>query len=183
MIININIASAIGAFLAYPVGGWLSDKALKHMTQRNHGYREAEHYLVGYIPPSLIGAGGALLYGFAVHCKLHYSFMFISCGLEGFSWITLCIANTMWLTEAFPRWAVPAVAASGGATYILSFGVGYALVPWIEVQGFKLVGIELAALQLGAGLVAVPVAFWGKSARQAINGRWSDERSGALRPL
>lgn len=183
LIININTASAAGAFLAYPVGGWLTDKVLKCMAQRNRGVREAEHYLIGYIPPAIIGAGGALLYGFVVHYKLHYSLLFVSCGLEGFSWITLCITNTMWLTEAFPRWAAPAIAVSGGATYILSFGLGYTLVPWIKAHGFKLVGIELAVLQIIAGLVAMPVAFWGKSARQAISGRWSGERSGALRPL
>jgi hypothetical protein len=183
LIININTASAAGAFLAYPVGGCLTERVLKRMAQLNRGVREAEHYLIGYIPPTIIGAGGALLYGFAVHYKLHYSLMFIACGLEGFSWITLCISSTLWLTEAFPRWAAPAVAVSGGATYILSFGIGYALVPWIKAHGFKVVGIELAVLQLVAGLVAVPVAFWGKSARQAISGRWSNERSGALRPL
>ncbi|KAF3041899.1 hypothetical protein E8E12_005810 [Didymella heteroderae] len=183
LIININTASAAGAFLAYPVGGYLTDSVLQRMAQRNRGVREAEHYLIGYIPTAVIGAGGALLYGFAVHYKLHYSLLFISCGLEGFSWITLCITNTLWLTEAFPRWAAPAVAVSGGATYILSFGLGYTLVPWIKAHGFKFVGIELAVLQLVAGLVAVPVAFWGKSARQAINGKWSSERSGALRPL
>jgi hypothetical protein len=38
-------------------------------------------------------------------------------------------------------------------------------------------------LQIVSGLVAVPIAFWGKSARQAIHGRWADERGGALRPL
>lgn len=183
LIININTASAAGAFLAYPVGGCLADRVLKCMAQRNRGVREAEHYLIGYIPPTIIGACGALLYGFAVHCKLHYSLIFIACGLEGFSWITLCITNTLWLTEAFPRWAASAVAVSGGATYILSFGIGYALVPWIKSHGIKAVGIELAAAQLVAGLVAVPVAFWGKSARQAISGKLAGERSGALRPL
>lgn len=183
LVININTASAAGAFLAYPVGRCLDNRVLKRMAQRNRGVREAEHYLIGYIPPTIIGASGALLYGFAVHYKLHYSLMFIACGLEGFSWTTLCITNTLWLTEAFPRWAAPAIAVSAGGTCILSFGIGYALVPWIKAHGFKIVGIELAVLQLVAGLVAVPVAFWGKSVRQAISGKWSGERSGALRPL
>ncbi|KAH6629328.1 major facilitator superfamily domain-containing protein [Boeremia exigua] len=183
IIININISSAVGAFLAYPVGGWLIDRVLKRMAQRNGGVREAEHFLIGYIPPALIGACGSVLYGFAVHRQWHYSLFFVSTGLTAFAWITLCITNIMWLTEAFPRWAAPAVAVSGGACYIISFAIGFGLLPWISAHGFKLVGIELAFLQLAAGLVAVPVAFWGKGARQAINGRWSEERSGALRPL
>lgn len=182
-IVNLNISSAVGAFLAYPVGGWLVDKALRLLTKRNGGVREAEHYLIGYVPPAIIGACGSLLYGFAAHFQWHYSLYFVSCGLTAFAWITLCITNVMWLTEAFPRWAAPAVAVSGGACYIISFGIGFALVPWISAHGFKFVGVELAILQIVAGLIAIPVAFWGKSARQAINGRWSEERSGALRPL
>lgn len=182
-IVNINTSSAAGVLMAYPIGGWLIDRVLKRMAQRNHGVREAEHYLIGYIPPAVIGAVGAILYGFAVQYKLHFALYYLACALEGFSWITLCITNTMWLTEAFPRWAAPAVAVSAGACYILSFGIGFALVPWISAHGYKLVGVELAVLQIVAGLIAVPVAFWGRSARQAINGRWAGERSGALRPL
>src|SRR5690242_12689263 len=183
VIINLNIASAVGAFIAYPVGGWLVDEILKRLTKRNGGVREAEHYLVGYIPPAIIGACGSLLYGFAAHCQWHYSLYFVSSGLTALAWITLCITNIMWVTEAFPRWAGPAVAVSSGACYIISFGIGLALVPWIFAHGFKFVGIELAILQIVAGLIAIPVAFWGKSARQAINGKWSEERCGALRPL
>ncbi|KAJ4983542.1 MFS-type transporter [Stagonosporopsis vannaccii] len=183
IVINLNIAAAVGAFLAYPVGGWLVDKILKYLTKRNGGVREAEYYLIGYIPPAIIGACGSLLYGMAAHCHWPYSLFFVSTGLTAFAWITLCITNIMWLTEAFPRWAAPAVAVSNGACYIVSFGIGFALVPWISAHGFKFVGVELAILQITAGLIAVPVAFWGKSARQTINGRWSEERSGALRPL
>lgn len=182
-VININISSAVGAFLAYPVGGWLLNKLLKRLTKRNGGVREAEHYLIGYIPPAVIGACGSLLYGFAAHLHWHYAFYCLACGLTAFAWMTLCITNIMWLTEAFPRWAAPAVAVSSGLCYIISFAIGFGLVPWISAHGFKLVGVELAILQLVAGLIALPVAFWGKSARQAINGKWSEERSGALRPL
>lgn len=182
-LILINISSAIGALMAYPVGGLLIDKILRRLAQRNSGVREAEHYLVGYIPPAIIGAASTLIYGLAVQYKLNVGFYYLSCGLESFSWIALSISNTLWVTEAFPRWAGPAIAVSGGASYILSFSLGFALSPWLNAHGFGLVGIELAILHILAGLVALPVAFWGKSARQAIHGRWSEERAGALRPL
>lgn len=183
LIININTSSAVGGLLAYPIGGWLIDRILTRLASRNRGVREAEHYLIGYIPPAIIGALSTIVYGLAVHNSLHFGFYYLSCGLEAFSWITLSITNTMWLTEAFPRWAAPAVAVSGGACYIISFSLSFALVPWIAAHGFKLVGIELAVFQVVAGLIAVPIAFWGKSARQAISGKWSGERAGALRPL
>jgi hypothetical protein len=183
LVLNVYVASCVGALVAYPVGGWLTDKILKRLARRNNGVREAEHFLVGYIAPAIAGAFSTGIYGYAVEYKLHYSFYYLSSGLAAFAWVTLSISNTLWVTEAFPRWAAPAVAVSGGACYVLSFCVGFALLPWISAHGFKLVGVELAVLQIVAGLIIIPIAFWGKSARQAIHGRWADERAGALRPL
>lgn len=44
------------------------------------------------------------------------------------------------------------------------------------------VGVELAGLLLALGGIVVPIAFWGKGARQYINSRWGEGRDGALRP-
>ncbi|KAH6644801.1 major facilitator superfamily domain-containing protein [Boeremia exigua] len=183
LIVNVNICSGIGALFAFPLGGMLISKILSRLARRNKGVREAEHFLIAYILPVLTGALSTFIYGFAVQRKLHFAFFYLAYGLNGFSWTTLSISNTMWVTEAFPRWAAPAISVLGGGCYILSFAMSFALVPWISAHGYKLVGIELAALQILGGLVAVPIAFWGKNARQAIHGKWADERAGALRPL
>lgn len=183
LIINVNICSGVGALFAFPLGGVLAGRALDGLARRNRGVREAEHYLICYILPVITGALSTFIYGFAVHRKLHFGFYYLAYGLNGFSYTTLSISNTMWVTEAFPRWAAPAISVLGGGCYILSFAMSFALTSWIAAHGYKLVGIELAVLQVVGGLVAVPIAFWGKSARQAIHGKWSNERAGALRPL
>ncbi|KAF1920270.1 major facilitator superfamily domain-containing protein [Ampelomyces quisqualis] len=179
----ISIASGLGGLIAYPVGVLPVQYILNHLAKRNHGVREAEHYLVGLILPVVTGAASSLIYGVAVHYSLHLGVYYLANGLNGFSWVTIAITTTMWVTEAFPRWAAPALAALSGGGFLVSFGLGFASAPWIDAHGFKLVGIELAVLQIVSGLVAVPIAFWGKSARQAMHGRWADERGGALRPL
>lgn len=183
LIMNVNISSGIGALLAYPLGGVLISKIINHLTRRNRGLLEAEHFLVGYILPVITGALSTIIYGFAVQHKLHFGFFYLAYGLNGLSYTTLSISNTMWATEAFPRWAAPAISVLGGGCYILSFAMSFALGPWLKKHDYKLVGIELAVLQIVSGLVAVPIAFWGKSARQAILGKWANERAGALRPL
>ncbi|KAF3031321.1 hypothetical protein E8E12_000796 [Didymella heteroderae] len=183
LIMNVNICSGIGALFAFPFSGILVGKIINRLARHNHGVREAEHFLVGYILPVFTGALSTFLYGFAVQRRLHFAVYYLAYGLNGFSWTTLSISNTMWVTEAFPRWAAPAISVLGGGCYILSFSMSFAMVPWIEAHGFQLVGIELAVLQIVAGLVAVPIAFWGKNARQAIHGKWAHERAGALRPL
>lgn len=183
LIIQVNNSSATGGLLAFPFAGGFICKVLARLSKRNRGVREAEHYLVAYIFPVITGGLSTLLYGLAVNHHWHFATYYLAYGLNGFSWVSLSIANTLWVTEAFPRWAAPAVVVVGGGCYLMSFIMSFALVPWTAAHGHLLVGIELTALQVVGGLIAVPIAFWGKNARQRIYGRWANERSGALRPL
>ena len=182
-IVLINICAGVGALLAFPFGGVLVGRAISRLARRNRGVREAEHFLVGYILPVITGALSTLVYGLVVQYKAHAALYYLAYGLNGFSFTTMSISSTMWVTEAFPRWAAPAISVLAGSSYILSFSMSFAMVPWLAAHGYKLVGIELTVLQMVSGLVAVPIAFWGKSARQVIHGKWASERAGALRPL
>jgi hypothetical protein len=182
-IVLVNLSSAVGGLVALPLGVWPVQKVLDYLAKRNRGVREAEHYLIGLILPVFTGAASSLLYGETVHNSLPLGVYYFAYGMNGFSWVTIAIGTTMWVTEAFPRWAAPSLAAMSGASFFISFGMSFASAPWIDAHGYRLVGIELAVIQFFTGLVAVPIAFWGKSARQAIHGRWAEERGGALRPL
>jgi hypothetical protein len=182
-LLYVNNSSGLGSLLGYPLGGILVSKLTKRLVRRNGGVLEAEHYLIAYILPVLTGATSTLLYALAIYYTLPFPVYCLAYGLNGLSWVSLSIANTMWVTEAFPRWAAPALAVVGGGCYLTSFSMGYALVPWIVAQDFLLVGVELTVLQVVCGLLVVPLAFWGKSARQKVCGRWAGERGGALRPL
>ncbi|KAF2646222.1 MFS general substrate transporter [Massarina eburnea CBS 473.64] len=179
----VNLSSGIGGAIAFLFVGILMCSVLKYLSKRNKGVREAEHYLIGYIPTVFTGALSTLFYGLAVHYKWHFSVYYIAYGLNGFSWVSLSIGNTLWVTEAFPRWAAPALVVVGGGCYLLSYSMSFALVPWINAHGYLLVGIELTVLQVVTGLIAIPIAFWGKGLRQRIHGRWANERGGALRPV
>lgn len=182
-VVLVNVCAGCGGLLAFPLGGVLVGKIMDRLAKRNRGVREAEHFLVGYILPVLAGAVSTSIYGAAAQKQLHFAFYYVACGLNGFSAAALAISNILWVTEAFPRWAAPALSVLGGGCYVLCFSLNFGVMPWVEAHGFLLVGIELAVLQIFSGLVIVPIAFWGKSARQVIHGKWADERSGAIRPL
>lgn len=179
----LNLSNAVGGLLAYPLGVLPVQKILDRLARRNNGVREAEHYLIGLILPVITGALSTLVYGLAAHNGFHLSAFYFANGLNGFSCVAFAISTTMWVTEAFPRWAAPALTVMTGGSYIICFCVLQGQSAWIASHGYDLVGIELTVLQIVFGLVAVPIAFWGKSARQAIHGRWTEERGGALRPL
>jgi hypothetical protein len=183
LILNVNGSAGIGSLLSWPLGGILVCHMLKRLAKRNKGIREAEHYLIGYVLPVLAGSLSTILYGLAVHHHWHFSTYYIAYGLNSFSYTSLAITNTCWVTEAFPRWAAPAMVVVGGGSMVASFAMSFALVPWIEAQGYLLVGIELSVLQVATGLGILPVVFWGKGMRQRIHGPWAERREGALRPL
>ncbi|EMD93147.1 hypothetical protein COCC4DRAFT_206258 [Bipolaris maydis ATCC 48331] len=180
---TVYAASGVGALIGLPVCWIVICNGLKRLSQRNHGVLEAEHYLIAYFLPIIVGALSSLIYGLAVKLQWHWIFLYLAYGGHGFSLVTLMTANTLWVAEAFPRWAAPALAVVIGGCYFISFAMSFALVPWVEAHGYLWVGIELMIFQILGGLVALPVAFWGKGMRQAIAGRWSEDRSGALRPL
>ncbi|KAF2621419.1 hypothetical protein BU25DRAFT_463653 [Macroventuria anomochaeta] len=103
LIMNVNICSDVGALFAFPLGGVLIGKIPNRLARRNRGVPEAEHLLLGYFLPVVIGALSTFIYGFAARCKIHLAFYYLAYGLIGFSWSTLSISNTMWVTEAFPQ--------------------------------------------------------------------------------
>lgn len=66
--------------------------------------------------------------------------------------------------------------------YIASFGTSYAIFPWIELQGYVIMNIEITAMAFVVGGMIVPVAFWDKSLGQYIHGKWGMNEACALRP-
>ncbi|KAF2715747.1 MFS general substrate transporter [Pleomassaria siparia CBS 279.74] len=183
IIVNVNTCAGVGSLFSWPLGGWLVGYVLKRLAKRNKGVREAEHYLVGYILPVITGSLSTIIYGLAVHNKWHFGFYYLAYGINSFSYTTINLTNILWITEAFPRWAAPALVIVGGGSMVASFAVSFALVPWIEAQGYLWVGLEVTGIQIATGLLFVPAVFWGKGLRQRIHGPWTERREGALRPL
>jgi MFS family permease len=179
----VNLAAAVGALLAWPASGLLIARISRHLAIRNAGVRDAEHYLPAFILPILTASASVILYGFAGHYKLHYMFIYLSYALNTFATVGFGTANTLWVTEAFPRWAAPAIVIVGGGSYITSFGMNYLIVPWMKREGILRENVEIGLMILVVGCLGVPIAKWGKGLRLWIHGRWGMRtESGALRP-
>lgn len=178
----INLSAAVGALLAWPVSGIMIARITRRLAMRNGGVRDAEHYLPAFVLPILSGATSAMLYGVAGQRKWHWIWIYISYALNAFSSVSLGTANTLWVTEAFPRWAGAALVVVGGGSYIASFGMSFVILPWIQSQGFAGENIEIAVVILVVGGILIPIAFWGKRLRQHIHSRWGMSEKGALRP-
>jgi MFS family permease len=178
----VNLAGGFGALLGWPATGILTSKVSRRLAMRNGGVRDAEHYLPAYILPVLAGAASVILYGLTAQLKWHFIFVYISYFLNTFTTISMGVANTLWVTEAFPRWAAGGIVVVGGGSYIASFGMSYLILPWVKSQGYAKENIQIGVMILVIGGLLIPVALWGKSFRHYINRRWAPYEVGALRP-
>lgn len=162
----VSLASAVGALLAYPACGLLISECIHGLARRNKGIRHAEYYLPAFIMPVLAGVTGLIIYGIGAERKLDSAFVYVSYALYIFNFEGSSVASTLWVTEAFPQWATAALIVVGGMSYVLSFGLSFALPHILELHGYAAANIGFAAGLLILGVVAVPTAFWGKGVRQ-----------------
>lgn len=179
---RINFTAALTGLAALPAAFFMLDNIVKRLTLRNRGVRHAEFYLPAFILPVVSGAASVLVYGVAVSRSWPLVFYHLAYGLNAFSYTTGAIANTLWVTESLPQWAAPGIAVVGGVSYIASWGITAALPVWIASWGVTAVCVGLGIGISMVGLLAIPLAFWGQSVRQFINGRWGLYEVGALRP-
>ena len=159
----INLAASTGALLSWPITTFVTNRISRRLTIACGGVRHAEHYLPAFILPILTSAASNLIYGLTIHFEWPVLWVWVSYGFNSFSYLSLATANTLWVTEAFPRWAAPALVLVGGGSYIESFGMSFAIPPWIESQGILLVNIEVVAAVLLIGTVKILLLFGARS--------------------
>jgi hypothetical protein len=182
--INIMLAvtGVIGSVLAFPATGPLSSWFTRYHTLRNGGIRHAEVYLAIFSIPVVTGLLSVILNGLTIINGWPESWIYVTSAISIISYLTGNVAFTLWITEAFPRWAAAALAVQLFIGNIFGFGIGTAVAPWVQDNHILEPTILIATLLLVMGAMAVPAAFWGKNVRQYIQGRWSDSERTALRP-
>ncbi|PVH67898.1 major facilitator superfamily transporter [Cadophora sp. DSE1049] len=170
------------SLLTWPICSCVLSIAAKKLALRNKGIREAEYYLPAFIIPVLAAVLSNILYGLAVQRVWHHAVIIFALALNVFAFYAIAIVGTVWVTEAFPRWAAPGIVVVYGISYTTSSCMSYVVMPWIRSQGIQGMQLELALAIFVVGCIGVPFAFFGKGVRQRINGRWAVSEAGALRP-
>ncbi|KAH7000572.1 major facilitator superfamily domain-containing protein [Ilyonectria destructans] len=177
-----GVAGIVGSLLAFPFTGPLISWFTRYYTMRVGGMRHAEVYLPGFAIPVLSGLASVIINGLAIEMNWAPAWMYVASSLSIFSWLAGNVAFTLWITEAFPRWAAAALSVQLFVGNMISFGIGSAITPWVHTNHIIEPTTLISVLMLVLGALAVPAAFWGKSMRQFIHGRWSNSEKGALRP-
>ncbi|KAF3763350.1 hypothetical protein M406DRAFT_340946 [Cryphonectria parasitica EP155] len=179
---RVNFTTGLTSLLALPASYYMLNNIMKRLTLRNRGVRHAEFYLPAFVLPVTTGAASVFLFGFAAERHWPAVVYHVAYGLNSFSFISGSIANTIWVTESLPQLAAPAIAVVGGVSYMASWSITAVLPMWDESWGLLAVNVFIGVGILLIGLLAIPIAFWGRSVRQFIRGRWAEYEAGALRP-
>lgn len=180
--VSLGIAGIIGSILAFPASGPLASWFTRYYSLRTGGIRHAEIYLPSFAIPVASSLASIMLNGIAITNSWRPVWLCVSSGISIFSYLTGNVAFTLWITEAFPRWAAAALAVQLSTGNMVSLGIGSATMKWVEDGEVIPPTILIGAWILFLGAMAVPAAFWGKAVRQYIHGRWSESEKGALRP-
>ncbi|KAL7765145.1 hypothetical protein ACKLNR_003061 [Fusarium oxysporum f. sp. zingiberi] len=180
--ILLGVAGVVGSLLAFPLTGPFASWFTRCYTFRKGGIRHAEVYLALFSIPVITGLTSVLLNGLALVNRWPSVWIYITSAISIISYLTGNVAFTLWITEAFPRWAAAALAVQLFTGNMFGFGIGTAIAPWVQEGHILQPTILIFVLMLVMGAMAVPAAFWGKTLRQYIQGRWSDSERTALRP-
>ncbi|KAF4976359.1 hypothetical protein FZEAL_6957 [Fusarium zealandicum] len=178
----LGAAGIVGSVLAFPATGPFASWFIRYSSLRNSGVRHAEVYLPIFAIPVVSGLVSVILNGLAIHNNWPPYWLYITSAISIFSYLTGSVAFTLWITEAFPRWAAAALAVQLFTGNMTSFGIGTAVLRWCKTREIIPPTAIISGLILCLGVLAVPAAFYGKNVRQYIQGRWSDSQRGALRP-
>ncbi|KAL2208569.1 MFS general substrate transporter [Sarocladium strictum] len=180
--IYLGLSGILGSLLAIPATGPLITWCIKYFTKHSGGTRHAEVYLPGFVLPVISGALSVGLFGLAKKHDWSTATFYLSSALSSFSFVAANVAVILWITEAFQPWAASSLALQQFTANIVAFGVGVNLLAWVNHDDAELSIVVIVTLILIFGAFAVPVAFYGKTVRQYLHGRWSESEKGAIRP-
>jgi hypothetical protein len=181
--IFLGVATVIGCFVAIPTTGPLITWCTKYFTLRCGGTRHAEFFLPGFVLPVIASSLSVGLFGLAMANNWAPGMYYFAFGLRTFAYVSNNIAVILWITEAFPPWAAASLGVQMFVGNMVAFGVGFNLLAWVKADEAFLSNIIIVTLVLFIGAFAVPIAFWGRTVRQYIHGKWSESQKGAIRPV
>lgn len=177
-----GVSSAVSSFLGFWGSGPLIARCTRYCAVRCGGNRHAEVYLIGFILPVITGAASITLHAAAIMRQWPPFVHYINFGVANFSFVSGFVATVVWITEAFPPWAAASLAVELAAAILIASLLGINLALWAEDGDILGPCITILILMLSMGMLAMPMAFWGKNVRQYIHGKWSTSGKGALRP-
>ncbi|KAJ5733147.1 hypothetical protein N7533_013594 [Penicillium manginii] len=138
----------------------------------NNGFYEPEMRLYILHLPALTMAGGLIMFGATVERGMHWIYPSVGGALFGFGLGSIGDASLTLVIDSYRDITGDAFTAIAFLRNACSIGIPFAITPWIARNGLQNMFIACGFISFGVTLLAVPMIFWGKTARQALAVRY-----------
>ncbi|KUJ18805.1 MFS general substrate transporter [Mollisia scopiformis] len=169
----LNLAPFIGAVVAAPYSGPLSDWSIIQLAKRNDGIYEPEMRLYLAIFPALVGPAGLFLYGFALAHDAHWIAPMAGVALYGFSQASIQALSLTYLMDSYEEASNIPIFGVCFVRNAIAACIVFAVSPWIEGMGMYNTFVLLGCVALFVMLLCVPIIIWGKKLRILCKGRYA----------
>lgn len=157
---TVQAGSAIGALFGLAVGK-MADPVSRFLARRNHGVREPEHILPGFLLPAAMSFVGLVLYGIIGSHPEKYSWVGIHAAfaLFYFGFCAISALTGVWLGELLPHMSGPAIVLTCGGRNAVSFGYSNNFSTWVKNFGFMQTYVMFGGILFGLACLAIPLIF------------------------
>ncbi|KAF9869713.1 hypothetical protein CkaCkLH20_12756 [Colletotrichum karsti] len=166
------IAPLIGTTLAACFTGLFGDRFMLWKARRNGGTFEAEHRLWLFVPSLALIPFGCILYGLGAYHHAHWFAIVFAMGVISFTTTAGSQMSIAYIVDCYRDMSNETLAAVIFIRNTMSFGIGYAVTPWVTKLGYQNAFILGAFLGLSHNLTIFPVIRWGRSLRQKSANRY-----------
>jgi MFS family permease len=171
----IYISPFIGGCLGSLLGGRISDYVVRKCSKWNNGLYEPEFRLFMILPAVFTTTLGLMGFGWSAHRVDHwivpvvfFGVMSFGCSLASTSGITLAI-------DAHKSFAQEALVTFNLLKNILGFVFSLFNNKFCDKSGYKNVFVVYGCIEIAIGLLAIPLYFYGKRARNWVENRHAIE--------
>jgi len=162
-----NCGQIVVALLCLPLLGMFSDRYSKWRANKNEGIHEPEARLLPLIFPIIVGTFTSVLYGQgASHPYNYHWFVYVwTIAAYYFAFVGANIVGITYLLDCYPARAGSVLVIICAFRGIISFGVSYGIVPFIDSAGYDGAFGAFGGITAALGLCGIPVYIWGKEIR------------------
>ncbi|RVX71035.1 hypothetical protein B0A52_03400 [Exophiala mesophila] len=167
---NINISYVVCGCFGAVAGGALSDWIVAFITKRRGGYFAPEFRLWCLIPGVIFLPIATIMWGAGIEKHLHPMIPIVASGIMWGIVISVPCTAMAYVVDCYRPLAGETMTILTALKNTISFGVSFAVVPWIELNGYLQVGGWLLLIVGGIFLTTIPMYIYGERIR-----RWSQK--------
>lgn len=154
-----TLSSLVGAVIAYPIAGPLTDLLSRTLRRRTGGIHKPEHRYPALILPFIVCPPGLLAYGYTLARGRNFYGAAAGFALQSAGLVLVPSVTLSYTIDAYPRRSGEALVLINAIKNCVAFGFTKAISSWLANQGVEKMFVEMAGIQWAILFLALPLYF------------------------